>query len=58
MGQYGVAPLAHRHAAEMAINQMQGYPIGNSHVVLGPLPEQLKFRRSGQETRSSMLFMA
>ncbi|KAK8023682.1 hypothetical protein PG993_011748 [Apiospora rasikravindrae] len=30
----GFAQFVHRHAAEMAINQMQGYPIGNSCVLL------------------------
>ncbi|KAK7739255.1 hypothetical protein SLS62_011261 [Diatrype stigma] len=28
----GFVQFVHRHAAEMAINQMQGYPIGNSRV--------------------------
>lgn len=30
----GFVQFVHRHAAEMAINQMQGYPIGNSRVRL------------------------
>ncbi|RMJ04834.1 hypothetical protein CDV36_014494, partial [Fusarium kuroshium] len=34
----GFVQFVHRHAAEMAINQMQGYPIGNSRV-RAPLTE-------------------
>ena len=30
----GFVQFVHRHAAEMAINKMQGYPIGNSRVRL------------------------
>ena len=30
----GFVQFVQRHAAEMAINQMQGYPIGNSRVRL------------------------
>jgi hypothetical protein len=28
----GFVQFDHHHVAEMATNQMQGYPIGNSHV--------------------------
>jgi RNA recognition motif-containing protein len=43
----GFVQFVHRHAAEMAINQMQGYPIGNSRV-RSTLEDPLKDRGDHQ----------